>query len=327
MSEVLGQDDDGDVACMRIDRLCLGFSPRREQQDIEHATVLAGVIDELPPIVVHAGSGRVIDGVHRVLAARLAERSAVPIVLFDGDDDEAYLESVRRNTTHGKPLSLSERRHAASRVLELRPDWSDRRIGAACGVSAGTVAQLRSVAPAGEREATTSGRLGRDGRVRPSDPVALRERIACAVRAAPLRPIRRIAEELNTSPSTVSDVKERLQRGESPIPPGLRRADRAGEPAADGPEVRAAADGCTWDDGSAWRSSPELARFVAWMQDKAVTADAWPSFVDLVPLGRSYAVVDAARAVAAQWSAFADALDERIRRSRRRTREAADVAG
>jgi hypothetical protein len=59
------------VMTMSISSLVGGETPRSVGTNIEHARVLAGVSEKLPPIVVHRVSSRVIDGAHRVRAAEL----------------------------------------------------------------------------------------------------------------------------------------------------------------------------------------------------------------------------------------------------------------
>jgi len=119
-----------------ISSLCFGESPRLVAEDLEHARTLAEVTKEaLPPIVVHADTMTVIDGRHRVLAAQFRGEGSIRAKLFHGSTSEAFLLAVQSNTTHGKPLSLAERLIAASHILELQPDLSDRAIAGICGLS------------------------------------------------------------------------------------------------------------------------------------------------------------------------------------------------
>jgi hypothetical protein len=110
---------------MDVKLLKLGMSPRFSEQDLDHAKALAHRFDECPPIVVERSTLTVIDGVHRLLAARLLGRSKVIVNFFDGTHDEAYVEAVRANISHGKPLTLAEREAAAKKILGMRSDWSD----------------------------------------------------------------------------------------------------------------------------------------------------------------------------------------------------------
>lgn len=118
-----------------ISALSFGQSPRLVPEDLDHARTLAEVGQALPPILVHGDTKVVIDGRHRVLAARLRGETSIRAQLFHGSEDEAFLLGVRANTTHGKPLSLAERIWAASRILSTKPELSDRVIASICGLS------------------------------------------------------------------------------------------------------------------------------------------------------------------------------------------------
>src|SRR5437763_15349138 len=55
-----------------------GMSPRANGEDPDHVRTLAATVNPLPPIVVHRPSMRVIDGLHRVAAARLRGDTRIP---------------------------------------------------------------------------------------------------------------------------------------------------------------------------------------------------------------------------------------------------------
>src|ERR1700761_4053233 len=122
------------------------FTPRKTRVNEHHAGVLAQSPLPLPPIVVHRGSMRVIDGVHRLRATQLRGQDRIAARFFDGDDAEAFALAVHLNVTHGLPLTLSERKAAAQRIVKSYPHWSDRSIGLIAGVSNKTVGKLRACA-------------------------------------------------------------------------------------------------------------------------------------------------------------------------------------
>jgi hypothetical protein len=62
-----------------------------------------------PPIVVGRDDGVVVDGAHRVEAARRLGLPSVVAVPFDGGADEQFVEFVRRNVSHGLLLTLGYR--------------------------------------------------------------------------------------------------------------------------------------------------------------------------------------------------------------------------
>ena len=152
------------------------FTPRKTKVNEHHAGVLAQSPLPLPPIVIHRASMRVIDGVHRLRATELRGQNTIAAKFFDGDDAEAFALAVHLNVTHGLPLTLSERKAAAQKIVESHPHWSDRSIGLIAGVSNKTVGKLRGCAT--EEVPQLSPRLGRDGKTRPVSPVVGRRRAA-----------------------------------------------------------------------------------------------------------------------------------------------------
>ncbi|MEO3755852.1 ParB N-terminal domain-containing protein [Streptomyces sp. B6B3] len=196
-------------------------SPRLAGVDHSHVRTLAETEDELPPIIVHRPTMRVIDGMHRLHAARLNHRETIEAVFFDGSEEEAFLLAVEANVSHGLPLTLSERRESARRVLRDFPEWSDRAIAARVGLSGKTVGVLRR--NAGLRPAQAPVRIGRDGRARPLSPVEGRLRAGAILTRELDASLREVATAAGVSVETARDVRERLSRGESPLP------DRHGE--------------------------------------------------------------------------------------------------
>src|SRR5262245_21714412 len=170
------------VVELAIDELKVGPSMRERGIDPAHVATLAEVPASWPPILVNRADRSIVDGQHRVLAAKQLGRRRVLGLWFDGSPEDGYLEFVRRNVAHGLPLPLVARRRAACRILCSRPNFSDRGIGALCGLSPRTVARLREEAGTDAARANgtrpSKGRVGRDGRVRPIDPAAVRAQIA-----------------------------------------------------------------------------------------------------------------------------------------------------
>ncbi|MFF9527156.1 ParB N-terminal domain-containing protein [Streptomyces achromogenes] len=220
-----------------IDDLRLTGSPRSRGEDSRHVRLLGEADTELPPIVVHRATMRVVDGAHRVRAASLRGLRRIGAQFFEGGEEEAYLLSVALNTAHGLTLSRTDRTAAALRILATHPCWSDRSVAAVAGISASKVARLREGAAAtGVRT-----RIGRDGRSRPVDPAAGRARAGELLRQDPTASLRQVARAAGISPATAADVRDRLLRGADPLPDRLRRA---AERAAQRPGHRAGpADG------------------------------------------------------------------------------------
>src|SRR4051812_9942710 len=76
-----------------VDVLALrsGDSPRLEGLSEDHIHALIEAESDFPPIIVHRATMCVIDGMHRVEAARLAGREQLPVRFFEGDEEEAFL--------------------------------------------------------------------------------------------------------------------------------------------------------------------------------------------------------------------------------------------
>jgi hypothetical protein len=226
---------DAPAELVPVDSLVVGYSPRSAGEDAGYARALAQVEADLPPIVVHRGSMRVIDGVHRLRAARLNGRRRIAVRFFDGADADASLLAVALNVAHGLPLSQAERAAAAMEIFASRPHWSDRAVATVAGLSARKVAQIRHRA----NVAVGDGhRLGRDGRVRPLNAAHGRELAGELLRADPDASLRKIGKLAGIAPATVADVRDRLRRGEHPVP--RRQREGAG---GDGPRLRLAAAG------------------------------------------------------------------------------------
>ncbi|MCD9878915.1 ParB/RepB/Spo0J family partition protein [Streptomyces guryensis] len=106
---------------------------------------------------------RVIDGMHRLEAARIRGERTVRARFFEGSEEEAFILAVETNTKHGLPLTLADRKAAALRIVTARPDLSDRAVAAKVGLAHKTVGAIRR--SSGEIP-QLAARVGRDGRVR-----------------------------------------------------------------------------------------------------------------------------------------------------------------
>jgi len=188
----------------------------------------------LPPILVDKRTMRVIDGMHRLMAASLQGRETIEVMLFDGSAADIFLRAVQENVTHGLPLSQADRRAAAERIIASHPHMSDRAIGHAAGLAAKTVAgtRRRSI----DHVPQSNARVGRDGRVRPLDSSAARRRAAELLTSRPEASLRDVARAAGISPATVLDVRNRLARGEPPAPqkPGTAGSNAAARGRANG---------------------------------------------------------------------------------------------
>ncbi|MEU1406896.1 ParB N-terminal domain-containing protein [Streptomyces sp. NPDC005728] len=208
-------------------------SPRGLRQDEEHVRKLAESGRDFEPILVHRPTMRVIDGMHRLSAMALRGHREIAVRFFDGSEADAYVLSVQLNVRHGLPLTRGERRLAASRILLSHPHWSDRAIAERTGLSDKTVGKLRRSASAEIPQ--SHSRVGRDGAVRPLNSAEGRRRAASLLTAHPDASLRELAERSGVSTATVRDVRDRLYRGQDPVPDGRRGAAGDAVAGAGGP--------------------------------------------------------------------------------------------
>ncbi|WET80947.1 helix-turn-helix domain-containing protein [Amycolatopsis sp. QT-25] len=207
------------VVEIELSRLSTACSPRTSGEDPDHVETLLSAEWELPPILVHRPTMRVVDGLHRLKAARVRGDTKIRARFVDGAESDAFVLAVEANIRHGLPLSLADRKRAAVQIIGTHPQWSDRRVASATGISAGTVADLRRRGGEGGGET----RVGRDGRIRPVDGSERRKLAAELIRNDPGLSLRQVAKKVGISPETVRDVRARLERGESPTPDGTRK--------------------------------------------------------------------------------------------------------
>ncbi|WP_146060502.1 ParB/RepB/Spo0J family partition protein [Amycolatopsis sp. CA-128772] len=218
-----------------VDALRPAVSPRVGGVDAEHVRELAELAGRLPPVIVSRDGLRVIDGSHRLLAAKAAGLTHVDVLLADCAPGDEFLLAVRLNANSGRTLSPIDRAAAAARLVELHPAWSDRAIAAASGLSDKTVAAARRRSGADVPQPNT--RIGRDGRRYPTDQAAGRTRALRVLTEHPDASVREVAREAGVSVGTAHDVRSRWLRGEdplarrrrdggerAPLPAGLRRA-------------------------------------------------------------------------------------------------------
>ena len=201
---------------LAISSLSVIDSPRISGESEEHVHVLAEAQAQLPPIIVHRATMRVIDGAHRLRAAKLRGDEEIAARFFSGSEADAFVLAVKSNIKHGLPLSLGERVAAAERIIQSHPQWSDRMIASVTGLASKTIADIRTRQTGDAVQVTT--RIGQDGRIRPVDGARGRVLALTILSANPELSLRRVAHAAGISPETVRDVRNRLRRGEDPVP-------------------------------------------------------------------------------------------------------------
>jgi ParB-like chromosome segregation protein Spo0J len=287
------------------------YTPRENETDERHVKILAQSPLALPPIVIHRASMRVIDGVHRLRASELRGDSTVLARFFDGDERGAFALAVHLNVTHGLPLSLSERKAAARKVLALYPHWSDRSIALIAGVSNKTVGKLRGCAA--EEIPQLNPRLGRDGKIRPISPAGGRRRAAEYLLRNPRASLRETARKASVSVNTARDVRQRIDKGENPLPAKLTRdlgqrsahnAAIAKSPGGRGPDLLQRLR----NDPSV-RSSERGRTLLRLLSTAVIAISACNEFAEAVPIHCSGTIAELARKNARAWQEIADKFD------------------
>ncbi|MER8010157.1 hypothetical protein [Streptomyces sp. NPDC094149] len=315
----------------RIDRLRPADSPRINGEDPEHVKLLAESDDALPPILVHRDTMRVIDGMHRLRVAQLRGDTEIQVEWFEGSDVEAFARAVQVNVTHGLPLTLADREAAAVRLIESCDAWSDRAIAQMTGLSAPTVGRIRARSRPDQQFAAPS-RIGRDGRVRPLNSAAGRQRASELIEAEPNLSLREIAKRAGISMSTARDVRKRLNRGENPIPdkflpdsdPGPDPGSAAGTGPSHGLRTLTLAqqpiEGSYISNLDSLQKDPSVrlsgdGRFLLrWLSLHAISGEKRAKLIRSLPAHSKVRIAGMAKYCSRWWAEFADDLEQQGRR-------------
>ncbi len=296
------------TVALSISSLLLDDSPRQGGENDDHVRVLADSEEQLPPIVVHGQSMRVIDGIHRVRAAIMRGEERIAAKVYYGTDDDAFVLAVRMNIAHGLPLTRADRTAAAIRIIGSHPQWSNRIIATAVGVSAGTVGNMRRRSTVQNAQSTT--RVSKDGRVRPINSAPGRQKAGELLAKNPTASIRAIAKEAGVSPSTVHDVRQRLRTGQDP-----KVKWRTGQRLAGNVDFATLIDVLKKDPSL--RFSDAGRYLLRWLDSYRLEMAKLDKIAEMIPDHSTVSVAKLARGYARLWTKFAARLEERSIQSRR----------
>jgi len=86
-----------------------------------------------------------VDGFHRVEAAKQADQGKIEATIIQGTHRDAILLSCKANAKHGLRRTNEDKRRAVTRLLSDKEwaEWSDRKIAEHCVVNHAFVAKLR----------------------------------------------------------------------------------------------------------------------------------------------------------------------------------------
>jgi ParB-like chromosome segregation protein Spo0J len=306
-----------EAATVPVSSVRHGDSPRLAGEDKAHIARLAEAETPLPAILVDRHSMRVIDGMHRLMAASLKGQESIEVEFFDGSPADAFLLAVKANVTHGLPLSRADRRAAAARLVALHPQMSDRAIGESAGLAAKTVAEIRRRST---DAAQLHARVGRDGKIRPLSSAQGRQRAAELLAEQPEASLRQVARAAGISPATAGDVRRRLRRGQQPAPGRAEAADDAAAPCG---AYQLAQQRTGWPTPAtvlekllrdpSLRHKDQGRRLLRLLQANAADAQELPGLTTAVPPHCAPMVVQLAQQYGRLWLGFAQELHERTR--------------
>lgn len=322
-NSVIGATTSEDTTWLALADLEQPDSPRLSGVDEEHARLLADSDGVLTPVLVNRRTMRIVDGAHRLLAARMRDQQEIEVRFCDCDDHAAFVLAVESNVTHGLPLSRADRNAAAQRIIASYPEWSDRVIASVAGLSHKTVGAIRARATGNAPQSDTR-RRGRDGRLRPVDGSAGRAEVIRLLTDRKDASLREIAREAGVSPDTVRNVRDRLRRGEDPVVPAPRGAQPADVGrAATRPKSCVSVQVPGFPEKSALirslRNDPSLrfsdaGRVLLRLLDTYVLeSQDWARLSENVPAHRAENIAQLARECGRAWQKFAVAVEQRQR--------------
>ena len=123
------------------------------------------IIDENPIKLYDTPSGLIlIDGFHRLAAARQLNWTKIKAIVKKGSVQDAYAAACLANLKHGKPLSREERKKAIKKYIKLKVKFSNVLIARDIGVDEITIRRARSELEAAGEIEPQEKRLGADNR-------------------------------------------------------------------------------------------------------------------------------------------------------------------
>lgn len=308
--------DDLPVEMVSLDLLVSGTSPRLNGENSQHIKTLAQTEERLPPILVHRPTMHVIDGIHRMAAARMRGEDKISVRFVDVDDRAAFVLAVQSNIAHGLSLTLADRKTAASRILNLYPELSDRAIARITGLATATVGGVRRRSTV--QDGHSNARVSQDGRVRPLNTSEGRKRASELVVQRPDAPLREIAKHAGISLSTAQDVRKRIMQGHDPVPQKLQEApEKPGRVSGStalrrtrGPRARQAAsilDRLRRDPSL--RSSEACQALLKLLSTSIIGIEEWPDLIQYIPPHGIVMMAEIAKEFSRIWGSYAEDLE------------------
>lgn len=112
----------------------------RTKEDKEIVDHYAEIFEDLPPIVIQKGTGKLVDGWHRFYAASKLGLTEVQVEEVEIADNLLFAEAVKRNLRHGLPFRREEREKAIVRLRDA--GYSVQQITNTIGLSERSVQKV-----------------------------------------------------------------------------------------------------------------------------------------------------------------------------------------
>jgi ParB-like chromosome segregation protein Spo0J len=124
------------ISDLLLDR---SLNPRSHGVDQEVVEFYASIFKDVvwPPILVDRATHKLLDGWHRIEAAKRSGVYTLPVQWVDAPEEELFALAVKANLGHGVHLTKEERYQAIARLQ--REAWNNERIAAFLGCSVAMV--------------------------------------------------------------------------------------------------------------------------------------------------------------------------------------------
>lgn len=197
---------------MILDR---SLNPRLHGVDQEVVEFYASIFREViwPPVLVDRATHKLLDGWHRVEAAKRAGVYTIPVQWVDTKEDELFALAVKANLGHGVRLTKEERYKAIARLQ--REAWPSERIVEFLGCSPSMVNKTEKAED-----------LRIKFKVADHPGVVLPTETLVEVTRLPQEYYEDIAElacEVEASPADVRRAVRAIKKGEAETPQEIRR--------------------------------------------------------------------------------------------------------
>jgi hypothetical protein len=165
------------------------------------------------------------------------------------------------------------------------------------------------------RKRTTSGhhataRIGRDGRIRPVNSAEGRRRAGEILRDRPDASLREVANEAGISAATARDVRQRMLRGEAPVPTGQNgRARELPYTRSEAPSYGAAVESLRKDPSLRFNETGRS--LLQWLGIHVIGPESLVELADSVPPHCTKTVAELAWGAAETWTRLAKQLEQR----------------